>query len=29
MPLYELHVWLWEHNRNGLFNDWNPVVTCD
>ena len=29
MPLYELHVWLWEHNPNGLFNDWNPVVTCD
>jgi hypothetical protein len=29
MPLYELHVWLWEHNPNGLFNDWNPAVTCD
>jgi hypothetical protein len=29
MPLYELHVWLWKHNRNGLFNDWNPAVTCD
>lgn len=29
MPLYELHVWLWENNRNGLFNDWNPAVTCD
>jgi hypothetical protein len=29
MPLYELHVWLWEHNPNGLFNDWNPRVTCD
>jgi len=29
MPLYELHVWLWEHNRNGLFNDWNPAVSCD
>jgi hypothetical protein len=28
-PLYELHVWLWEPNRNGLFNDWNPAVTCD
>jgi len=28
-PLYELHVWLWEHNRNGLFNDWNPAVSCD
>lgn len=29
MPFYELHVWLWEHNRNGLFNDWNPAVTCN
>ena len=29
MPLHELHVWLWEHNSNGLFNDWNPVVSCD
>jgi hypothetical protein len=29
MPLYELHVWLWEHNPNGLFNDWNPTVSCD
>ncbi len=29
MPLYELHVWLWEHNPNGLFNDWNPSVSCD
>lgn len=29
VPLYTLHVWLWEHNPNGLFNDWNPHVTCD
>ena len=27
-PLYTLHVWLWEHNPDGLFNDWNPLVTC-
>jgi hypothetical protein len=25
---YELHVWAWEHNPNGLFNDWNPQVSC-
>lgn len=25
---YELHVWAWEHNPNGLFNDWNPNVSC-
>ena len=29
MPFYELHVWAWEHNPNGLFNDWNPRVSCD
>jgi hypothetical protein len=29
MPFYELHVWLWEHNRNGLFNAWNPAVSCN
>ncbi|MBX3605392.1 MAG: hypothetical protein KF788_08975 [Piscinibacter sp.] len=27
-PLYTLHVWLWEHNPDGLFNDWNPHVHC-
>jgi hypothetical protein len=25
---YELHLWLWKANPNGLFNDWNPNVTC-
>jgi hypothetical protein len=25
---YELHVWVWRHNPSGLFNDWNPRVTC-
>lgn len=29
MPFYELHLWLYEHNPNGLFNDWNPNVSCD
>jgi len=29
VPLYTLHVWLWLPNANGLFNDWNPAVTCD
>ncbi len=29
VPLYTLHVWLWEHNPNGLFSDWNPNVRCD
>ena len=25
---YELHLWVWQHNRNGIFNDWNPAVHC-
>ena len=26
--LYELHVWLWKHNPEGTFEDWNPRVSC-
>jgi len=25
---YELHAWVWKLNPSGLFNDWNPRVTC-
>jgi hypothetical protein len=25
---YQLHVWVWEPNPSGLFNPWNPRVTC-
>jgi hypothetical protein len=25
---YELHVWLWRSNPSGMFQDWNPKVTC-
>lgn len=25
---YELHLWVWKQNRNGIFNDWNPAVRC-
>jgi hypothetical protein len=25
---YELHAWLWKSNSLGMFNDWNPAVTC-
>jgi hypothetical protein len=25
---YELHLWIWKHNGNGIFNDWNPSVRC-
>lgn len=24
-----LHVWLWQGNRDGLFADWNPAISCD
>jgi hypothetical protein len=27
-PFYELHVWAWKHNPSGMFEDWNPRVTC-
>jgi hypothetical protein len=26
---YELHAWLWKLNPRGLFDDWNPRVTCE
>jgi hypothetical protein len=30
MPaFYELHVWAWKHNPNGMFADWNPKVSCE
>lgn len=28
-PFYELHVWAWRTNEDGLFEDWNPDVTCE
>ncbi len=29
MPIhYDLHVWLWQDNPNGMFAQWNPDVTC-
>lgn len=29
MGEFQLHVWLWKHNPSGLFEDWNPNVTCE
>ncbi len=26
--VWQLHVWLWRHNPAGLFEDWNPAVSC-
>ncbi len=28
-PFYELHVWIWKHNPLGMFDDWNPKVSCE
>ena len=25
---YEIHAWLWQPNPRGMFDDWNPTVTC-
>jgi hypothetical protein len=25
---YELHVWMWKSNPRGVFDDWNPSVSC-
>jgi hypothetical protein len=27
-PFYELHAWVWKHNSRGMFDDWNPRVSC-
>jgi hypothetical protein len=28
LPIYKLHIWLWESNPRGIFADWNPRVSC-
>lgn len=29
MPVhYDQHVWLWKHNPNGMFAQWNPTLSC-
>jgi hypothetical protein len=25
---YELHAWIWKSNPRGVFDDWNPRVSC-
>jgi hypothetical protein len=27
--LWALHVWAWRHNPSGMFEDWNPKVSCE
>lgn len=26
--LWALHAWVWKHNPEGTFADWNPMVSC-
>lgn len=26
---YDLHAWVWQANPNGVFEDFNPTVSCD
>jgi hypothetical protein len=28
LGVYVLHAWIFEHNPAGMFEDWNPRVTC-
>lgn len=28
LPIYKLHIWLWQRNPRGVFADWNPAVSC-
>ena len=28
LGVYVMHVWLWSYNPSGIFQDWNPRVTC-
>jgi len=29
LGVYVLHAWVWENNPTGMFEDWNPRVSCD
>lgn len=26
---WDFHVWIWEHNPNGMFAQWNPAISCN
>ena len=28
LGIYVLHIWLWQDNPSGMFEDWNPNVSC-
>lgn len=27
--VWAFHVWIWRHNPRGIFEDWNPKVSCE
>lgn len=29
LGVYVLHAWVWQNNPSGVFEDWNPRVSCD
>jgi hypothetical protein len=29
LGVYVLHAWIWKNNTAGIFEDWNPSVSCD
>ena len=28
LGMYVLHAWIWKNNPSGMFEDWNPDVSC-
>jgi hypothetical protein len=28
LGVYILHAWIWRYNPSGIFQDWNPMVSC-
>ena len=28
VEFYAKHAWIWQANPKGLFEDWNPSITC-
>ena len=28
LGVYVLHAWIWQNNPSGIFESWNPTVTC-
>jgi hypothetical protein len=26
---YDLHLWIWKNNPDGIASAWNPALSCD